>query len=579
MGDQLYADVWAPLPTDLPQGLAAQVRALLGRRRLPRAARRLPDARQLRRPRVLERLPAAADPGPAVVGSLSAAAPATALAELYDAYQSCAQPGRQALVLDRRRRRSRSSSPTRARTARATTTRTRALMLEEQWDDLEAWAKNLKGPGVLVLPQPLLKAGGSKTDRTLVDFKESDRLGAIFERALGGHGPARHPDPDRRHPHRAPEQRARSSASRARSTSSSPRRRRSSRRGCRRGATSRPRCPTSSSINNRKWAITGHIRLTPTVDNNVGLIRIAPGRNGRYRFTFQLWRVRPFVGIGKPDLRPQAGQGRAAAPRPDRNRAPLRRNRCSGTLRATHRTRTSWTGRTATATPTTRSSSPTRSRSSSDSDGSALIGLVGSCDLPGVAVRRAQSILRWDRRPSLWSHAFLLVGGGERSARSRCTRAPATSPSRPTTRSRRRRSRTTRARAWTRTSRCSAVRMERRGGRRASSSARPSNPNLERLRYDLFETLGFWQAFLWTRGTPNPLEQGVPEPLVGDGRVLLRGDPARPHAGRQRPQQRARAPVERRALVERRVRRVRPPDRRPLRAARPHCSVLGPGEH
>ena len=36
------------------------------------------------------------------------------------------------------------------------------------------------------------------------------------------------------------------------------------------------------------------------------------------------------------------------------------------------------------------------------------------------------------------------------------------------------------------------------------------SPNLERLRYDLFETLGFWQAFLWTRGTPNPLEQGVP---------------------------------------------------------------------
>ena len=39
---------------------------------------------------------------------------------------------------------------------------------------------------MLVLPQPLLKPGGSKTDRTLVDFKESDRLGAIFENALGG---------------------------------------------------------------------------------------------------------------------------------------------------------------------------------------------------------------------------------------------------------------------------------------------------------------------------------------------------------------------------------------------------------
>ena len=36
------------------------------------------------------------------------------------------------------------------------------------------------------------------------------------------------------------------------------------------------------------------------------------------------------------------------------------------------------------------------------------IGLIGSRDIPGVTLRRAQSILRWDRRPSLWSHAFLI---------------------------------------------------------------------------------------------------------------------------------------------------------------------------
>ena len=41
---------------------------------------------------------------------------------------------------------------------------------------------------MLVLPQPLLKNGGCKTDRTLLDFKESDRLGAIFEKALGWAG-------------------------------------------------------------------------------------------------------------------------------------------------------------------------------------------------------------------------------------------------------------------------------------------------------------------------------------------------------------------------------------------------------
>ena len=52
-------------------------------------------------------------------------------------------------------------------------------------------------------------------------------------------------------------------------------------------------------INRRTWVIKESQRLTATVDNNVGLIKIAPGRNGRYRFTLQLWRVRPFVGIGK----------------------------------------------------------------------------------------------------------------------------------------------------------------------------------------------------------------------------------------------------------------------------------------
>ena len=43
------------------QGPGAEVRALLGRRPLPGAARGVPELRQLRRPRVLERLPRAAD--------------------------------------------------------------------------------------------------------------------------------------------------------------------------------------------------------------------------------------------------------------------------------------------------------------------------------------------------------------------------------------------------------------------------------------------------------------------------------------------------------------------------------------
>ena len=145
MGDQLYADVWAPLPLRPAQGPRGQVRALLGRRRLPGAARRLPDARQLRRPRVLERLPRAADPGPVLVGPLRARQRRRA-ARALRRLPGGAEPGRQALEPARRRaglvlHRRHPLAP-----HRATAIRTPSLMLEEQWLDLEPWAKELNGP-------------------------------------------------------------------------------------------------------------------------------------------------------------------------------------------------------------------------------------------------------------------------------------------------------------------------------------------------------------------------------------------------------------------------------------------------
>jgi len=55
--------------------------------------------------------------------------------------------------------------------------------------------------------------------------------------------------------------------------------------------------------------VTATQRLTATVDNNIGLIKIAPGRNGRTRFSLQLWRVRPLVGIGKRILGQRPAKG------------------------------------------------------------------------------------------------------------------------------------------------------------------------------------------------------------------------------------------------------------------------------
>ena len=137
-------------------------------------------------------------------------------------------------------------------------------------------------------------------------------------------------------------------------------------------------------------------------------------------------------------------------------------------------------------------------------DGTAMIGLVGSCDLPGVALRRAQSILRWDRRPSLWSHAFIIVGDGIREvtlhSRAGHFPEPADNAITPATLEHYKddpnvallKVRTTSEEA------------------QAIAERATTQPNLERLRYDLFETLGYWQAYLWTRGTSNPLETGSP---------------------------------------------------------------------
>jgi hypothetical protein len=136
--------------------------------------------------------------------------------------------------------------------------------------------------------------------------------------------------------------------------------------------------------------------------------------------------------------------------------------------------------------------------------GTALIGLVGSGDLPGVALRRAQSVLRWDRRPSLWSHAFLIVEDGIREvtvhSRAGHFPEPADNAITPAT-----------LEHYADDPNVAVLKVRTTDAEAASIAARATTePNLERLRYDLFETLGYWQAYLWTRGTPNPLEAGIP---------------------------------------------------------------------
>lgn len=145
------------------------------------------------------------------------------------------------------------------------------------------------------------------------------------------------------------------------------------------------------------------------------------------------------------------------------------------------------------------------------------IGFVGQRDLPGVMLRRAQAILRWDLRPSLWSHTFLvtspLVEGrleelrlSEVAIHSRSGAFP--DPANNAVVS-------GRLGSYDRPQLDAnvglvAVRMSEEDRPKVAARAK-GDFNRERLRYDLWETLGTWQSYFWSAGNvPNPLREGVP---------------------------------------------------------------------
>jgi hypothetical protein len=146
-----------------------------------------------------------------------------------------------------------------------------------------------------------------------------------------------------------------------------------------------------------------------------------------------------------------------------------------------------------------------------------VICLVGQRDIPGVALRHAQSVLRWDLRPSLWSHAFLI------SAQTDSSPSLTDTPILEVTLHPRTGQFPEPANNGVIKGRLGlyddpnvdaniavlAVHMDH--GEAEIVAERANNPNRDRLRYNLWETLGIWQGYLWSRGDrPNPLREGFP---------------------------------------------------------------------
>lgn len=161
--------------------------------------------------------------------------------------------------------------------------------------------------------------------------------------------------------------------------------------------------------------------------------------------------------------------------------------------------------------------------------GAMAIGLVGSRDMPGAILRRAQSVLRWDRRPSLWSHAFLINKPRRRMRTTQILEVPvhARNGEFPNP-------------AENGLNTCSlgvyndvkidanvalitVAQRTKTGGKselenlvRADLNAvkrAAQDPNADRLRYDLWESLCAWNQYVWSDQTGvNPLREGVPIP-------------------------------------------------------------------
>jgi hypothetical protein len=158
-----------------------------------------------------------------------------------------------------------------------------------------------------------------------------------------------------------------------------------------------------------------------------------------------------------------------------------------------------------------------------------LIGLLGQRDIPGYTLRTAQSVLRWDMRPSLWSHVFLVgarigpdaeaIGKApvlEVSLHPRDGRFPQPDQNGVSIvrEDRKAVERGVQLRDYQdprvdANAALVAVKMSDEDAERVR--LRAMDPNFDRARYDLWESLGIWQGYLWSHGArPNPLREGVP---------------------------------------------------------------------
>lgn len=163
-------------------------------------------------------------------------------------------------------------------------------------------------------------------------------------------------------------------------------------------------------------------------------------------------------------------------------------------------------------------------------DGVMAIGLIGSRDIPGITMRRAQAILRWDRRPSFWSHAFLITKPRSRIRTTPILEVPLhlrdddfPEPGNNGLNKNAKLSTYNKSDLDANVALLTVTKRVKQNGKVAHENLdaehlkavqeAADDPNRDRLRYDLWESLSAWKQYLWSDGAgDNPLRHGVPVP-------------------------------------------------------------------
>lgn len=175
------------------------------------------------------------------------------------------------------------------------------FFLEPQWDALEAWMQSLEGPGVFVIGQPLYQADGDWKDHSLSNFRQDYwKLYDLISRSHQGKNKQGKPHQililsgdihsGRYAIGRIANPALQNDFSEVHELIASA----SSKIGPYPQKVSIERPPGKIVADYQQPPIKLEVAMSEaTGDNNLGLVELYPGTNGRIRFRLSIWRVRP----------------------------------------------------------------------------------------------------------------------------------------------------------------------------------------------------------------------------------------------------------------------------------------------